>query len=254
MKIKGIKKDGKKYKILLDTNEVIVTNDQVIINNNLLYEKKLNNKLLEKIKEETYYYEIYNKVLKMINRKIRSEHEVRKFIQKNDLSKEEDKMINQLKEIGLINDEQFAEAYTNDKINLSLDGPYKIQKELEENQIDSLYIEKALSNFTQDLIDSKLNKIINKKINSNTKDTNYIFKQKTSLYLSNLGYSKEDITNHLDNIKLDNSKLEREMQKIYDKLKTKYEGYILKNKLRQKLYQKGFTSEEIETFIKKTVH
>ena len=44
------------------------------------------------------------------------------------------------------------------------------------------------------------------------------------------------------------------MEKIYNKLKTKYDGYILKNKLKQKLYQKGFTNEEINNFIEKTVH
>ena len=103
------------------------------------------------------------------------------------------------------------------------------------------------------MVDSKLTKIINEKINSNTKDTTYIFKQKTSVYLSNLGYSKEDIINHLENIKLNNN-LEKEMEKIYNKLKTKYEGYTLHNKLKQKLYSKGFTIEEINNFIEKTVH
>lgn len=254
MKIRNIKKVGNKYKIILDTDEVITTNDHVIINNNLLYEKKLNKKELEKIKEDTKYYENYDKILKMINRKIRSEHEIRKYLHKSEVSKiDQDKMINTLKEVGLINDEIFAESYVNDKINLTLDGPYKIKKELEDHQINSLYIENTLNNFTQDLIDCKLDKIINKKLKSNTKDTTYIFKQKMMLYLSNLGYSREDIIYHLDNVKLNNN-LEKEMEKIYNKLKIKYEGYILYNKLKQKLYAKGFTIEEINNFIEKTVH
>ena len=44
------------------------------------------------------------------------------------------------------------------------------------------------------------------------------------------------------------------MEKIYNKLKTKYEGNILYHKLKQKLYSKGFTVEEINNFIEKTVH
>ena len=44
------------------------------------------------------------------------------------------------------------------------------------------------------------------------------------------------------------------MEKIYNKLKTKYQGYTLKMKLKQKLYIKGFTNEEINNFIEKTVH
>lgn len=255
MKIKNIKKVGTKYKLILDNDEVITINEHVIINSNLLYTKKLTEKQLDKIKEETAYYENYDKILKMINRKIRSEYEIRKTLTKNEVSQvDQDKIVDKLKELNLINDELFAESYTNDKINLTLEGPYKIKKELEENNIDSTYIENALVNFTQELIDNKLDKIINKRLKSNTKDTAYIFKQKTSIYLSNLGYSREDISNHLENIKLDNNKLEKEMQKIYDKLKTKYEGYTLYNKLKQKLYSKGFTSEEINNFIEKTVH
>lgn len=255
MKIINIKKIGNKYKIILDNGDVITTNDHVIVNSNILYQKKITEKQLEQIKTETTYYENYDKILKMINRKIRSEYEIRQTLKKNQVSTEDtDKMIQKLKDINLINDELFAESYTNDKINLTLDGPYKIKQDLEANNIDNIYIEKALSNFTQDQIDTKLEKIINKRLKANHKDTDYIFKQKTSVYLTNLGYSREDITHHLDNLKIDNSKLEKEMEKIYNKLKTKYDGYTLHNKLKQKLYSKGFTNEEINNFIEKTVH
>lgn len=251
MHIKSIKKKGSEYLIILD-NETLKVNEEVLINNNILYSKKLSNKDIKKIKEETVYYENYSMALKMINRKMRSEKEIRKSLK--DISKEEiDKIIDKLKEINLLNNEVYAESYVNDKINLSLDGPYKIKKELELNDIESEYIEKALEKFTQDLIDEKLEKLINKKLKTN-KDTEYIFKQKTALYLLNLGYSKEDINSHLENIKIDNSNLEKEMEKIYNKLKTKYEGYTLKNKLKQKLYLKGFNNDEINNFIEKTVH
>ncbi len=251
MHIKSIKKKGSEYLIILD-DETLKVNEEVLINNNILYSKKLSNKDIKKIKEETVYYENYSKALKMINRKMRSEKEIRKSLK--DISKEEiDKIIDKLKEINLLNNEVYAESYVNDKINLSLDGPYKIKKELELNDIESEYIEKALEKFTQDLIDEKLEKLINKKLKTN-KDTEYIFKQKTALYLLNLGYSKEDINSHLENIKIDNSNLEKEMEKIYNKLKTKYEGYTLKNKLKQKLYLKGFNNDEINNFIEKTVH
>lgn len=251
MHIKSIKKKGSEYLIILD-DETLKVNEEVLINNNVLYSKKLSNKDIKKIKEETVYYENYSKALKMINRKMRSEKEIRKSLK--DISKEEiDKIIDKLKEINLLNNEVYAESYVNDKINLSLDGPYKIKKELELNDIESEYIEKALEKFTQDLIDEKLEKLINKKLKTN-KDTEYIFKQKTALYLLNLGYSKEDINSHLENIKIDNSNLEKEMEKIYNKLKTKYEGYTLKNKLKQKLYLKGFNNDEINNFIEKTVH
>lgn len=253
MKILNIKKINNKYKIILENGLVITANDHTLVNSNILYKKSLTEKELETLKKEVSYYENYDKILKMINRKIRSEHEIKKELLKNEVSKEDiEKIINKLKNLNLINNEAFAIAYTNDKINLTNEGPYKIKQELKNQNIEEEYIEKALTNFTQKLIDNKLEKIINKRLVNNTKDTNYTFKQKTEIYLLNLGYSKEDIQNHLDNIHIDNSKLEKEMDKIYQKLKTKYEGYTLYNKLKQKLYSKGFTKEEIDNFIEKT--
>ena len=252
MKILNIKKTKNKYQITLDNNEQILINEHALIDTNILYKKNITNKELNQIKEENAFYENYDKVLKMINKKIRSQYEIEKFLTKNE-TKNQEKIINKLKELKLIDDKLFAESFTNDKINLSLDGPYKIKKDLEDNHIESIIIEEALSNFTQDKIDEKIEKIIQKRLKIN-KDTSYIFKQKTSIYLSNLGYSTQDIYNHLDNIQIDNSKLENEMIKIYNKLKSKYEGYTLKNKLKQKLYSKGFTIDEINNFIEKTVH
>ena len=252
MKILNIKKQKNKYQITLDNNEKISINEHALIDTNILYKKNITNKQLNQIKEENSFYDNYDKVLKMINRKIRSQYEIEKFLLKNEVSNQE-KIINKLKELNLINDELFAESFTNDKINLTLDGPYKIKKQLEDNHIDNLYINQALSNFTQDKIDQKIEKIIQKKLKTNN-DTSYIFKQKTSMYLSNLGYNSSDIYNHLNNIQIDNSKLEKQMEKIYNKLKIKYDGYTLQNKLKQKLYSKGFTTEEINHFIQKTVH
>ena len=72
MHIKSIKKKGSEYLIILD-DETLKVNEEVLINNNILYSKKLSNKDIKKIKEETVYYENYSKALKMINRKMRSE-------------------------------------------------------------------------------------------------------------------------------------------------------------------------------------
>lgn len=252
MRITNIKKSGNKYKIEFSSGRSILTFDNVILDNNLLYDKKIDDSLYDKIVKETSYYGNYNDVLKKISRKMMSEEEVKRLLVKKDVSLEDiEKIINKLKEINLINDRQYALAYTNDRINLSMDGPYKIKRNLEENKIDDDIIMEALEVFSEDIINEKIKKIIDKKLKNNTKDTNYIFRQKVSLYLSNLGYGKENIVFNLDNVYVDNKNLEREMEKIFDKLKDKYDGYILKSKLKQKLFSKGFTNEEIADFINK---
>ena len=76
-----------------------------------------------------------------------------------------EEVIERLKKEGYISEKQYIEAYINDKLNLSKDGPYKIKRnllnlELPENLID-LSLEKISYNTWKD----KLEKIINKRVN-----------------------------------------------------------------------------------------
>lgn len=252
MKIESIKKTGSKYKILLDSGQVINTYEEVILNNGLLFHKYVSSNLLEKINEDTNYYKSYNKALDMINRRLRSEKEIEEYLRKSKVEENDIKEIVQnLKRIGLIDDKLFAKAYTNDKVNLSTDGPHKIRKYLENNNIKEEYINDAINSIDKEIINQKIDKIITKKINANTKYTPYLLKQKILTYLINLGYSREDITNRLENIKIETRDTTKEMEKIYDKLNKKYKDKELIYKLKSKLYTKGYTKEEIENFITK---
>lgn len=252
MKIESIKKTGSKYKILLDSGQVINTYEEVILNNGLLFHKYVSSNLLEKINEDTNYYKSYNKALDMINRRLRSEKEIEEYLRKSEVEENDIKEIVQnLKRIGLIDDKLFAKAYTNDKVNLSTDGPHKIRKYLENNNIKEEYINDAINSIDKEIINQKIDKIITKKINANTKYTPYLLKQKILTYLINLGYSREDITNRLENIKIETRDTTKEMEKIYDKLNKKYKDKELIYKLKSKLYTKGYTKEEIENFITK---
>ena len=252
VKIEKIKKSGSKYKLILDNDETIITYEEVILKNGLLYNKIINEKDLEKINKDTIYYVSYHKALNMINRRLRSEYEIRKELQKSELAnKEIDKIIEDLKKINLLNDKAYAKAYTNDKINLSLDGPHKIRKNLQNNKISDDYIEEAISNINVETLYNHIDKIINKKINSNTKYTTYMLKQKIVNYLINLGYDKAMIIERLNNFKIDSINLDKEMDKIFNKLRNKYSSDELIFKLKNKLYTKGYTKEEIENYINK---
>ena len=102
MKISKIKKTGKKYKILFDNDEVITTYDDVIINNSLLFDKNIDNDLLNKINNDTSYYDIYYKTVNYITKKLRSEKEINEFIDKNNVSTKEKKLvIEKLKSLNL---------------------------------------------------------------------------------------------------------------------------------------------------------
>lgn len=250
MKIKKIeKKNNGKYNIILDNNEKIKTYDEVILNNNILYKKDIDDNLYSQISSESYYYDVYNKIIKMISVRLRCEKEIKDFLKTCDLSdKDKDKLILSLKQNGLINDENFTRAYIHDKLSFSNYGPLKIKGELENYGIDDNIIINSMKDIDNCIFDEKIKKIINKKVSSNHKysKTMLIQKIKNELYL--LGYDNINIDEYIIE---DDLILEREMLKEYEKLKKKDSMADIKNKIYRKFYQKGFSYESITKCFEK---
>lgn len=248
MKIKKIKKEKEKYKIELENKEIITTYDAVILKNNILYKKELTKEDIKKIEQENKYYESYNTVLKYSSKRIRSEYEIKKYMKKQNIENQNE-ILKKLKEENIINDKNYTKAYIHDKIYLSQEGPEKIKKELIKQDIDENTINEELETIDQNEILKKLEKQITKKI-SNKKESEKKLKQKIINNFIELGYEKQDIIEIFEaKYKKNNEIIKNEYTKIYNKLKEKYEGEQLNFRIKQKLYQKGFTIEEINEII-----
>ena len=248
MKIEKISKlKDNQYKIYL-SDEKIITYDDVILKYNLLFKKDIDQKLYNQIIDETYYYECYNKALKYALKKVRCINEMKKYLSTLNLSiSDQDSIIKKLQDLNIINDLMYTKAYINDKLLLSKDGPYKIKKDLETNDIDQIIIDQELSKIDSNVFNDKLEKLILKKINSNHRYSNTQLVSKIMNDMINLGYDKELITDIINNnLNNDYDILIKEYQKQYHKLSKKYQGYELENRIRKNLYQKGFKYEDIK--------
>ena len=148
-----------------------------------------------------------------------------------------------------INDSKFAEAFIADKINLSNIGPNKIKKELLEHNIDELTIDEYLSKYDNDVFEEKIIKLIDKK-SMNPKNSNYVLKNKITNYLIDLGYDLNMIKENIDKVNF-NSKiaLEKDYNKLFKKLALKFNGDELIKQIKSKLYQKGYSLDEINQFL-----
>lgn len=248
MEIKNIKKlKSGKYKIEIDDTK-ITTYDDVILNNNLLYKKHIDNKLLENINIETSYYDVYNKVIKYISIKLRSKKEILEYLNKNKIEEnDKNKIVKDLTNAGLLNDENFAKAFISDKIYLSNDGRLKIKKELLEHNINEDIIDKYLYSYEESIFEEKLSKLMTKKIKT-SKYNGYLLKQKLFYEFNNLGYENDIITKVYNSIDI-NSNIDEYFEKYYNSLSKKYSGNELINKLKNKLYSRGYSIEEINEKI-----
>ena len=251
MKINKITKlKDNKYKILID-NETITTYDNVLLENELLYKKNIDVKLYKKILKDTLFYEVYNKTIKYIMKKLRSKKEIKIYLQKYDLSNSDiERIITKLESINLINDVVYAKAYINDQIYLSKIGIYKIKEYLLSQNIPSELIEEEISKIDPSIMDERLEKMILKRIRLNKKYSNNELRNRILREVVNLGYNKNKAIEIIDNNLIEDSNIiEKEYNKIYTKLSKKYTGYELDNRIKQKLYSKGFNIDEINNVI-----
>ena len=251
MEIKNIRKlKNGKYELTLISCDKVITYDEVIIKNNLLYKKDITSKEIDEIEKLNTFYDIYDKAIKHISKKMRSTKEIKEYLEGHDLSgKEEEELINKLKKIGMINDEMYVKAYVSDKIHLSSDGPNKIKNELLKNNIKEEIIDEELSKIDEEELINKVKRIINKKVRT-SKTSSYNTRQKIYLELTNLGYSKELIDKCYNDDRDDESFLERDFNKIYkDVSRKETDENKIYLKIKQKLYQKGYKLEQIDRII-----
>lgn len=257
MKIEKFKKKGKdKYELFLENGTKLELYEDVIINNRLLLNKNIEEELLEKLRKENNNSEIYIKCVKYISVRIRSKNEIEQYLIKKGYEQHIiNEVIDKLTKNGLLDERQFVKAFINDKLLMTNYGPYKIRNELLKHRIDESLIDENIYNINDEVLEERIQKIVNKYLKTNHKYSKYILKNKIQEHLNLLGYPKNIYQNIIDNINIDNENeiLNKEVMKEYKKLSKKYNDDELKFKLKQKLYQKGFSNINIDEIFNNIV-
>lgn len=200
LKIEKYEKIGKsKYRLYLDNGEVIDTYDEVILKNDLLLKKELDNYLYQKIITESNIGEHYNACIKYIGVRIRSTKEIRDYLKRKNVCDEDiDYIIGKLVEEKFLDDNYFCECFIKDKLKFTTMGEYKIIYELRKHNISEEIIIKNKYLITDDIIIEKIDKIINKQINSNHKLDKQKLRNKLYNHLLNLGYTSSLVVERLN--------------------------------------------------------
>lgn len=254
MKIQSFKKlKDNKYKVILDNSDEITLYDDVIVRYNLLVNKELDKNKLQEVIKYNSKMEAYYLAIKALNKKMRTKKELYLMLKKQEF---EDTVINEvidkLDQENYLNEQRYIIAYISDQVNLKDIGPNKIRS----NLVELGFLEEEINNHL-DIIDpevwnEKINKYISKKIKSNSNLSASRLKQKIMIDLVTKGFYKENVINLIDNyvFKTDDNLILKEYNKIKKKLETKYSGSELSFYIKNKLYAKGFSAEEIESLLK----
>ena len=243
--IKYKKVNNNKYNIELDNKETIKLDDDTIIFYDLLRKKEIDD--LEEINKYDKYMEAYYKSVNYLNRKMRTTKEIRKYLEDYP-SKTIEMVIERLNKEGYLNDKYYLKVYISNQISITNYGPNKIMRKLLELGYNKEEIIEELYKYDKEIFLEKLDKLVDKKIKSNTKYSSNKLKEKIVIDLFNNGYDKKDVFNILDNKSITTplNILDKEFNKAYKSLSKKYDGYDLENKLLAKLMSKGFNYDDIK--------
>lgn len=248
MKIEKFKKlKNGRYDIMLEDGSSVNLFEDVIIKNELLIKKEVDLDTLDRLMDDNSKYESYDRALSLIDKKLRSEREIRNTL--DDMGYDRNTIndtVDKLKSEKYIDDFMYAKSYVNDKVLLTNWGPYKISKALSE-LIEEEYIDEAISSIDDRLWRERLKKIIKKKESSFKNKSINFAKNSLREYLFDLGYDSDMISEEIESVSFnEEDALKKEMSKAYDKLSKKYSGEELNRQIKNHLYKKGFKVSNIE--------
>lgn len=247
--VKLIKKNNNQYKILLSDGVSLSFYNEVIIYYNLLSNKVIDSKLLKEINAYNNLYTAYYESLRLIKIRLRTEKELNNLLSKKNYSlKERDFAIAKLKKQGYLNEDLYLKCFINDAYNIRGIGPNKIKFELQKLGIDETKIDNYLKLYATKWLD-KIKDIVKKEVKTNHNNSNKVLELKIKNKLYNLGFYQDDINKYVVINNNDQKILNNIFKKELSKLQKKYNNEELKNKLKAKLYQKGFNITDIDTLI-----
>lgn len=196
----------------------------------------------------------YNKYFNFCKRKLSSVFDIKKKMISEGLSYDDiSYILEKLQKCEALNDEKYALAFIHDKVAFTTDGPGKIKRDLLVKEIDSDLIDKLLNTYSEDVWFSKAEKIVSKKIKSNSKYSKDMLILNIKKYLSTRGYNINKYSSLFENISFeDTDMMKKEYLRIYNKKKNTLNEKELDVYIKHKLYQKGYNLANYDD-IKKTI-
>lgn len=241
----SLRKNGL-YDVHLSNGDKMAVHEESLVRHRLLSGRQLTEEELKEIYESIQYDQAYVDALKYISYKLRSQYEIRAYMEEEYESYVIDDVVKRLMEENYINDEMYAEALKNTMLNTSDKGPGLLERELKKQRIDEDIIFRKTSAFSEAVDSGRMNKLKAKEL-KRYKGSKRHFSMRLQEKLMTKGYYKE----HFDLITFgedfdETPYFEREFEKTYRRFQTKHEGYMLKQKLTEALLRKGYAYDLIQ--------
>lgn len=247
VEILKVTKNKKSPKFIIQTNiDEYKLSEDTIVKFLVLKGKTFTDEEFNEVLKSEKDNDLFNKVLNYISYQMRSEYEIKKYLQEKDVQEGIDVIIDKLKSFGYLNDEELSD-YIFSSVLKNKKGPKFLEQKLYEKRINENIINNILSKYDFSLEEKIIKEIVEKLISKKSEEP--IKKQKQNIYNKLLrdGFSTSIVNSAINSLELiDNSdnKLEREVEKLYFKYR-EIEEKEKKQKIIRSLLNKGFEYSDI---------
>ncbi|MDG5473332.1 recombination regulator RecX [Jeotgalibacillus sp. ET6] len=255
-KITQQKKNKERYNIFLDGKYAFSVDEEVLARYQLGKNKEINDLDIGEIEYEDEIRKGFNKALIYLSYRMRSEHEIILHLREHEMGEASiEETMHKLRKYGYVNDSEFAKAFLNTQLRTSDKGPRHIGQALKDKGIEAGIIEETLAAISQEEWLERAEQVIEKVIKKNPKQSKLQIKKKGQDTLSRKGYEGTVTGRVLSEISIERNEEEKwaavysQAKKAHTKYIRKYEGYEYEQRMKQALFRKGFSGEEIEKAI-----
>lgn len=209
---------------------------------------------IQQIDKEDYAYQL---AVRYLSHQLRSEKEVRAKLTEEEIEPAVmEKAIAKLKDVKLIDDKMFGQAYTRTAMNINKKGPNVIARELKQKGLAEEEIDQSLNEYDRDTEVDNAYAIAEKYFQKQLRKASHRnASQKTKQYLIQKGFDSDliqDLMQQLADHYQDEDQELAVLQKDLDKYMRRYKklsGKELIFKVKGMLYNKGYPSDLINQAI-----
>lgn len=255
-KITRQKNNPERYNIFLNEKYAFAVDEGTLIKFGLTKDKVLDDFEIDEINFEDEIAKAFNKGLQFLAFQMRSEHEVKsKLLRAGHGEAVVMEAIRKLEKLGFLNDESYSKALLETKKRTMKKGPRAIRQDMQKKGIDKKLQDATLAQFGEDEQLQLALSLAEKEVRAGSRKTPAQVKQKIQDMLLRKGYSFTIVSEVFEKIQLEREDnewqqlIELQGDKLWTKYSSKLSGFELHLKMKQALYQKGFPSDVIETYI-----
>lgn len=260
-KVSKQKRSSNRFNVFLDDKYAFSISEDVYIKFHVHKGKQLTKQQIDAIKNADDIQRAYLIAINYLSYRMRTESEIKSHLQKKEIVDDViEKVIKRLFDEDLLNDQTFAATFVTDRMNRSTKGPNLIRQELAAKGISKCDIDYALATF--DKVTQKETALAwgQKEVNKRSKQPLRRRKEQLRTKLLRRGFTKDIVSGVIDQIEIEVDEqdelllLKKEADKLYTRYKNKYEDYELNMQLKKKLYTRGFSLHQIDSYLGKLMN